>query len=280
MKPLATYTSFIKLEHTLFSIPLLFAGSFLAANEWPSLRVAFLVVLAGISARVVAMTLNRIIDRRIDKKNPRTANRHLPAGTMTLWEAWATVIVGLGVYLFAAWLLSDFCLKLSWIPILAFAAYPYFKRLTKWTHVGLGLVWSLVPLSGFFAVKPSIDGVFPAAMLGIFCVFWLAGFDIIYATLDEEFDRANGVFSLPAAWGSERAMKMSGLFHILAFAALLTLYMTWFSGPVTVMLLAVIGILLYLEQAFSHYVDLAFFQMNVAIGLVVLFFVMAGTKGV
>ncbi len=280
MKFLQKYAGFIKLEHTLFSIPLLFSGAYLAGNKWPSLRVTFLILIAGSSARVVAMTLNRIIDRHIDRKNPRTQSRHLATGAMKLWEAWITVFLSLAFYLFTAWLLSDFCLKYSWIPVIAFAAYPYFKRFTKWTHVGLGFVWALVPLGGFFAVNQTLVGIIPVIMLGVFCIFWLAGFDIIYATLDEKFDRESGVKSLPAAWGSERALKMAGTFHVLSFVILLALYGVWLSGPVTVMLLAMIGILLYLEQKFSNYVDLAFFQINAVIGFFVLFFVIAGIKGV
>lgn len=280
MKLIHKYASFVKLEHTLFSIPLLFAGAYCAGNQWPSFRITFLVVVAAVAARIVAMTLNRIIDRNIDGKNPRTKDRHLPSGTMALWEAWCTVLLGLMIYLLAAWLLSDFCLRLSWLPLVAFGVYPYFKRFTKWTHLGLGLVWSLVPLSGYFAVKSSIEGFFPVAMLSVFCVFWLAGFDIIYATLDEDFDRNNGVFSLPAAWGVAKALKASGWFHVLAFLTLAVLYTAWFSGPVTVMILGVIGVLLYLEQTFSRYVDLAFFQLNVVIGFAVFFFVVSGIKGV
>src|SRR5436190_17300641 len=142
MKSLQKYASFIKLEHTLFSIPLLFVGAYSAGRQWPSLRVTLLVILAAVTARIVAMTLNRIIDKKIDAKNPRTQERHLPSGKMALWEAWGTVFFGGAIYLFTAWLLSDFCLRLSWLPLIAFAAYPYFKRFTKWTHLGLGLVWS------------------------------------------------------------------------------------------------------------------------------------------
>lgn len=280
MTLLKKYASFIKFEHTLFSLPLLFAGAVLAENRWPSLRVSLLIVLAGAGARVVALTLNRIIDREIDKKNPRTMERHLSSGKMKLLEAWLLAALALAVYLLAAWSLSDFCLKLSWIPLVGFAAYPFFKRFTKWTHVGLGLVWSLVPLAGYFAVRPSVEGIWPAVCLGIFGIFWLAGFDIIYATADEESDRASGVHSLPAAWGARRALKASAWFHLLAFVALMMLYGIWMSGPLTVMLLVSIGILLFLEQKLSGYVDLAFFQINAVIGFVVLFFVISGTKGV
>ena len=129
-------------------------------------------------------------------------------------------------------------------------------------------------------MKPSWEGIGPAVALGIFSVFWLAGFDIIYATMDEAFDREAGVHSLPAAWGSKRAMRMSAIFHFLAFVVLVVLYGVWFAGPITVMLLGLAGILLFIEQWFAGYVDMAFFQINAAIGFVIFFFVLSGLKGV
>lgn len=273
------FAGFIKIEHTLFSLPLLFAGAYLAGHAWPSLRTSFLIVVAGASARVVAMGLNRIIDREIDRLNPRTQQRHLPSGAMSLLEAWAAVSVSLLLYLLSAWLLSDFCLRLSWIPLVAFASYPYFKRFTHWAHLGLGLVWSLVPLAGFFAVEPSLDGIGPAVLLGVFCLFWLAGFDIIYATLDEDFDREYGVYSLPAAWGRTKALRAAALFHLLSFFTLVFLYGVYLSGPLTVMLLTVVGLTMYVGQKFSSNVDFAFFQVNAFIGLAVLIFIFIGSKG-
>lgn len=280
MKPLHKYAAFIKLEHTLFSLPLLFAGVLLADKSWPSIRVVALIVLAGAGARAVALVLNRVIDRHIDGENPRTKNRHLASGQMALWEAYLIGGVGLVLYIWASAALSDFCLKLSWIPLVGFTAYPYFKRLTKWTHVGLGLVWSLVPLAGFFSVKPSVDGIAPAFFVAIFSVFWLAGFDIIYATQDEEFDREHGLHSLPAKMGTEKALKISALFHVAAFLILLFLYVGWLSGPVTVMMLFAAGLLLFFEQYLSAHIDFSFFYINIAIGFVVLFFIWAGVKGV
>ena len=274
------YATFVKLEHTLFSLPLLFAGAYLGGGRWPGLRTSILILVAGASARVVALGLNRIIDRDIDRRNPRTSGRHLASGEMNLLEAWGTVLVSLALYLLAAWLLSDFCLRWSWIPLVAFGAYPFFKRFTKWTHLGLGLVWSLAPIGGFFAVKPSLEGIEPALALAVFSVFWLAGFDIIYATADEESDRANGVHSLPAAWGSAKALRAAAAFHALAFLTLVYMYFWWLSGPITVMLLVVIGVLLYLEQRFSTYVDFAFFQVNSVIGFILFFFITSGLKGV
>jgi 4-hydroxybenzoate polyprenyltransferase len=280
MTTLRKYASFIKLEHTLFSLPLIFSGALIPRGEWPSVSTTLLIVLAGASARVVAMALNRIIDRRIDGINPRTRERHLASGAMKVWEAWVYVALSLAAYLLAAWSISSFCLRWSWVPLVGFVVYPYFKRFTKWTHLGLGFVWALVPAGGFLAVQPSLANAGPLLLLSVFCVFWLAGFDIIYATLDEDFDRQAGIYSLPACWGSQRALKTAALFHFLAFLALLLLYFIWFSGTITVMLLMVIGVLLYLEQQFSHYVDLAFFQINALAGFVVLFFVWSGVKGV
>ncbi|MCB4757230.1 MAG: putative 4-hydroxybenzoate polyprenyltransferase [Elusimicrobia bacterium] len=274
-----TYLEFLKIEHTLFSIPLLFAGAFLANGRWPSFRESFLILFAGVCARCVALTLNRIIDREIDRKNPRTKDRHIPSGRMKLFEAWLLMVLSLLVYLFVAWLLSDFCLKWSWVPIIGFSFYPYLKRFTRWSHLGLGLVWGLVPVAGFLAVKPSFHEIEATVMLGVFCIFWLTGFDIIYATLDEEFDRKFHLYSLPAALGSKRALKYSAFFHLLAFLCLVWIYINWFSGPITLMLLLINGILLYLEQEFSFKVDFAFFRVNAIIGFVVLLFVFSGIRG-
>jgi 4-hydroxybenzoate polyprenyltransferase len=276
---LKTYSSFVKLEHTLFSLPLFYAGALLAGKGWPSFRLTLLILLAGAGARVVALALNRIIDRHIDAKNPRTQDRHLSQGSMKVIEAGLVGAVGLVIYLFAAWLISDLCLKLSWVPLIGFTAYPFFKRFTKWTHVGLGIVWSLIPIAGFLAMGWSRNGFASVCVLAVFSIFWLAGFDIIYATLDEEFDRDSKLFSLPACWGAERALKTAGTFHLLAFLALVALYSIWFAGPVTVLFLMLIGVLLYAEYGLSHHVDLAFFKINTIIGFAVLLFVVSGIKG-
>jgi len=276
---LKTVTGFIKIEHTLFSLPLIFSGAFLAENSWPSLRLSVLMIYAGAGARVVALALNRIIDRHIDSQNPRTRDRHLSLGSLKLFEAWIITWGGLVLYLFSAWLISDFCLKWAWVPLVGFAAYPFFKRFTKWTHLGLGLVWSFIPAAGYLAVKPSLEGILPVLILGLFSVFWLAGFDIIYATMDEAFDREAGLFSLPACWGANKAIKAAGFFHLISFLVLVVMYGVWFSGPLTVMLLALIGILLFMEQRFSHHVDLAFFKINAVIGFAIFAFVISGSKG-
>jgi 4-hydroxybenzoate polyprenyltransferase len=270
MSSLARYARFVKVEHTFFSLPLLFAGAALAAHGFPSFRNVFLIIMAGFGARIVALALNRIFDARIDRLNPRTAQRELASGVMRFWEAWLLVCFGGAVYVFAAWRLNDLCFRLAWVPILAFAAYPLMKRLTRWSHVFLGAVWSLTPLGGFLAVRAGFRGSEPAWILAAFSLFWLAGFDIIYALQDEEFDRAHGLHSLPAQWGADRALVVSALFHALAFLCLVLLYVFYLTGPLTVLLLASCGALLYFEHRLAHNVDLAFFKINIATGFAVL----------
>ena len=276
MALLTRYARFVKIEHTLFSLPLLLAGAVLAARGWPSFRALFFILTAATGARIVALSLNRIIDVRIDRLNPRTADRELARGTMRLQEAWLLVVAGGGVYLASAWLLNPFCFRLSWLPLAAFALYPYMKRATHWSHLFLGGVWSLTPLAGYFAVRPRFQGSGPAWMLAAFSLFWLAGFDIIYALQDEEFDRAHGLHSLPAGWGGDRALKISGLFHGLAFLCLVVLYLFYLSGPLAVLLLVTCGVLLYFEHRMARDVELAFFKLNIAVGFFVFNLVIFG----
>src|SRR5688572_12725461 len=189
----AAYGRFVKVEHTLFSLPLLFSGAYLAAGQLPSGRLSFLIILAGFGARTTAFALNRIIDRQIDSRNPRTATRELPAGKMGLKEAWGVGLFGAAVYLYAAAAIAPICLYLSPVPIIVFAGYPYLKRFTAWAHLGIGLADALAPLGGWLAVNQSFSNVGPALWLGGFTFFWVSGFDVIYSTLDEKFDRESGI---------------------------------------------------------------------------------------
>ena len=279
MSVLRKYSDFIKLEHTLFSLPIIFAGVCLAETHWPPLRTIVLIILAATGGRVAAMTLNRIVDRKIDALNPRTSRRALASGAMKLWEAAIVLFLALGLYFVSAAALNPLCVKLAPIPLVGWILYPFFQRITHWTHLGLGVVWSCAPVAGFLAVKPAVQGLESAVVLAVFALFWLAGFDIIYALQDEDFDRANNIRSLPAAVGGTKALVYSAVFHGLAFAALIVLYSIWFSGTFTVMLLMLIGLLLYFEQKASANTPLAFFRINAAIGFVVFFFVLFGLLG-
>lgn len=273
---LTTWARFVKIEHTVFSLPMLFAGAWLAAGGFPGWRLLGLVVLAGFGARVVALGLNRIIDRKIDARNPRTVVRELPRGAMGVAEAWGVVAAGLVLYLVAAGLLGPICLLLSPIPLAVFVVYPTMKRFTPLAHFGVGLGLAVAPLGAFMAVRQSFDDSAPALLLGAFTLFWVAGFDIIYATLDEAFDRANGLHSMPSRFGKAAALRVSAFLHLAAFAALAVLVLWRLRTVPALLLLGVTGLLLALEHRQGRDVETAFFRINALLGFVVLALVMAG----
>jgi 4-hydroxybenzoate polyprenyltransferase len=276
---LGSYSRFVKMEHTLFSLPLLFSGAILATGHLPNFRLSGLIILAGFGARTAAFAFNRLIDRHIDRLNPRTLARELPAGKMTLAEGWAVGVFGIAVYVWAAWAIAPICFYLSPVPLLAFIVYPYLKRVTPLAHFGVGIADALAPLGGWMAAKQSFTDVGPALWLGAFTLFWVSGFDVIYATMDESFDRAQGLQSLPARYGKETALKISAGLHVLAFLSLIMLYASRFQSPVAMVTLAAIGGLLYLEHHLSDDVDLAFFKINAVLGFGILGFVATGVGG-
>ena len=269
--------SFIKIEHTLFSLPMIYSGVFLASREMPSIRLILLVLLAAIGARTVAMTLNRIFDRHIDAKNPRTQQRELPSGKLAMMHGYLVLAFGFIVYLGSARLISDFCLALSPIPLAAFTIYPYLKRFTALAHFGVGLGLAMGPLGGWFAVTGSTADFGTALILPLFTLCWATGFDIIYSTLDEEFDKAENLFSFPSRFGKVRALQISAALHVLAFGLLLILFVTTLHGLIAVPFLILSGLLLYLEQKKADDVELAFFKINIMIGFAVFAMVLAST---
>jgi 4-hydroxybenzoate polyprenyltransferase len=270
------YFNFVKIEHTLFTLPLIYGGLILGATGMPSLTLLLLVLVAAAGARTTAFALNRIIDRHIDKRNPRTQLRELPSGKMSLLEAIGVLIIGSSFYFGSAALISDFCLRLSPIPLVIFVVYPYMKRFTALAHIGVGLGMSMAPLGGYFAASPSFNHIFPALLLTFFTIFWGTGFDIIYATLDEAFDRREGLYSFVTRFGKDRALAYSALFHVLAFGCLVLLFFTtirtWYALPFLIMT----GALLLIEQQKAANVELAFFRINAGLGFVVFAMIVTG----
>ena len=264
---LKKYLNFIKIEHTLFSLPMIYSGVFLASHERPELSLLILVLAAAIGARLVAMTLNRIIDREIDKHNPRTMRRELPSGKMNLKESYGVLLFGFVLYLVSAKLISDFCFYLSPIPLIIFVIYPYLKRFTPLAHFGVGLGLAMGPLGGFFAVTGSFARFGEALLLPFFNLFWATGFDIIYSTLDEEFDKKAGLFSFPSRFGKKRALQISGVLHLLAFIVLAGLVFISLKAIIAVPFLLLSGFLLWLEQHKAEDVELAFFKINIVVGV-------------
>lgn len=272
------YGRFIKLEHTLFSLPILFSGSLLAQGGWPDGRTSLLVILAGAGARTLALALNRLIDYRVDAKNPRTSSRELVTGALSIFDALLVAILGLCIYLWAAGTINHFCLLWSWIPVLLFVVYPMLKRFTWLCHFGLGISWAMAPLAGWFAIRPGFEGSWPAWILALFSFLWTSGFDIIYATMDERFDREAGLFSLPARFGRRSALRAAALTHFLSFLTLVGLFFTTLSGTSAAFLCLFAGVLLLLEHMVVDHVDLAFFKINILTGFVVFAMVVLGLR--
>ncbi|HYM80380.1 MAG TPA: 4-hydroxybenzoate octaprenyltransferase [Candidatus Limnocylindria bacterium] len=291
LQRLRIYASFVRFEHTLFSLPLILAGVFSAAGPPMSLGRWVLVGVAAVGARSAALALNRLIDARLDALNPRTRSRELPAGRMRASEAWLLLAGSSAAYLAACAALGPWYLRVAAVPLAVFALYPYLKRVTPLCHFGVGAALALAPLAGFAAAHPDLRDWAPAALLAVFAFLWVSGFDIIYATLDEDFDRAHGVRSLVAWLGRKRALWASGMLHVAAFLVLVfavralsttaPLFIGWapWGYPALVVVLAGAGVLLYLEQRWAEDVNLAFFKVNVAVGFAVLAVVLLARVG-
>jgi 4-hydroxybenzoate polyprenyltransferase len=275
-KRLSNFFRFVKIEHTFFSLPMIFSGVFLSTKDLPRPSTVVLILIAATGARSVALALNRIIDREIDERNPRTMIRELPSGKMTYFEAVLVLIIGAVGYFGSAALISTFCLYLSPIPIVVFTLYPYMKRFTPFCHFGVGLGLAMAPLGGWFAVHPTLSGILPAALLGLFTFFWVSGFDVIYSTLDELFDRQEKLHSFTSRYGKVRALRYSGYLHFLAFVCLGLLFAFYIRAILALPFLILTGVLLYMENKKAEDVELAFFKINAFLGFSVLGMVVMG----
>jgi len=273
---LKKFLTFVKIEHTLFSLPLIYSGAFLAAKDPPSLTQLTLILTAAIGARTAALALNRIIDREIDRRNPRTSVRELPSGRMNVREASSVLAIGIAIYLISAASLSVFCLILSPLPLVIFTVYPYMKRFTVLAHFGAGLGLAMAPLGGWFAIQQSTENLLPGALLSLFTLFWVTGFDIIYSTLDELFDREQNLFSFVSRYGRTTAIRMTAFLHAAAFIVLALLFAVYIKAAAALPFLLLSGFLLYLEHKKAEDVELAFFKINAALGFVILGMVVAG----
>ncbi len=262
------WAEYLKIEHTLFALPLIYSGALLAERPL-SLRTAILILVAATGARTAALGLNRILDRQLDAENPRTAGRALPAGEITPVAAVSAAAGAFLVSLLAAAAISPKCLWLSPLVAGAFVGYPLLKRFTRWAHLGLGATLALGPVCGFYAVALDWRNSAPTLILATFTALWAAGFDIRYATLDEESDRRTGVFSLPAAIGSEAALGAAAGMHLAAFGALLLLYWTALEGFLSAAFVVLAGALFLVQHRARKGVEFAFFQVNAALAATV-----------
>ncbi len=205
----------IKFKLTIFAMPFAFMGAFLAADGVPHLRVLLWIIIAMVGARTCAMGFNRIVDRKFDKANPRTAARAIPAGDVKLTEAWSMVILAGLLFFVACYNLNQLTLILAPFALSLTLFYSLTKRFTSLCHIILGVALAFSPLGGWVAVSGSLQGFPYVLSLGV--LFWVAGFDTIYACLDADFDKKASLHSLPAKLGSKNAFRLAGIFHIIAF---------------------------------------------------------------
>ena len=280
---LSKWASFVKFSHTVFALPFALASMMLAARDqhgWPGWRVFLLVLAAMISGRTCAMAFNRIVDRRFDALNPRTAGRHLPAGAISMTSAVSLCLLSGAALVAASWMLNPLCFALSPVALFFICFYSLTKRFTDFTHVWLGTALAIAPVGAWLAVKggveflPMIDGklklshsAFVPMVLALSVLLWLFGFDIIYATQDYEFDRAQGLRSLVVRWGPKNALGVAFIAHLLLwillaiFGALAAFRLAYWLG------LMVIGALLLAEHLLARRrdtrsVNVAFFKLN------------------
>lgn len=208
----------VRFSHTVFALPFALAGALLARLEWPTLATLWWILVAMVGARSLAMALNRLIDADIDAKNPRTASRELPSGRLSSQQVVVFSAVSFLLLLLAVSQLPPLTWVLWPIPVIAFVLYPYTKRMTWLCHLALGLTIGLAPMGAWIAVTGSIA---PAAvLLWLAVAAWIAGFDIIYALLDIDFDRANGIRSVPERFGPDVALRITRLLHVAAIVLL------------------------------------------------------------
>lgn len=209
-----TFLEMIRFEHTIFALPFAFMGALLVDKGIPAGEDILWITLAMVGARTAAMSLNRIIDRHIDAQNPRTATRAIPKGLLSVREVWLYTIISFALLLLSAYQLSPLAFKLFPVAVIALSFYSFTKRFTWTCHLWLGLSLGLAPLGAWIAITNSFH-VAPI-LLGIGVLFWVAGFDIIYACDDYNFDKQYGIYSIPARFGIAKALTISSILHMLA----------------------------------------------------------------
>ena len=274
-----TVLEMIKFEHSVFALPFALTGALLAArfssHGWPTWKQLLWIVVAMVAARSAAMTINRIADLRYDKENPRTAQRALPAGALSVGFAWAFTLGAVAVFLIAAWQLNPLALKLAPVALAVLFFYSFTKRFTHWSHLYLGFALGISPAAAWIAITGRLDA--RMLILSAAVTLWVGGFDVLYACQDLDFDRRAGLFSVPKRFGIARALLIARVMHV-TVVALLAWLAASFRLPWPAWLgIAVVATLLAYEHSLVKANDLskldaAFFTMNGYISISFLFF--------
>jgi len=279
---LARYVNFVKLPHTVFALPFALTGVVLASRVRPvTAPMVVWVVLAFTAARFAAMGFNRIADRHIDARNPRTQMREIPSGAMSVAEASASVTVASAVFLFAAWRINPLCLALSPFALAWVLFYSFTKRFTRWAHLVLGLGLGIAPAGGYLAVTGQwSDPWWLLPALAVAVMTWVGGFDIFYALPDTEFDRSLGLHSVPATMGAGRALAVARVLHATTVLALAAAGVGAHAGWLYFAGVAVAAAILAYEHSLvsaedQSRLDAAFFGMNGILSVTFFVFVLA-----
>ncbi len=271
-----TFLNLIRFEHTLFALPYAVAGAVLGAGGVPHWETALWILVAMVGARTAAMAFNRLVDRRLDAANPRTASRPSANGQVGPVFLTMATLISSAVFIAAAWRLNSLCLALSGPTLVVLLAYSLTKRFFSGSHFVLGLALGLSPVGAWVAVRGELgEESLPALLLGLCVLFWTAGFDILYACQDEEHDRTHGLFSVPASVGRHGAFMIARACHILVPLLLVAvgwagdLSLIWYTAVATIAVLLVVEHRLVGEGDLSR-LNQAFFTVNVVIGFVVM----------
>ncbi|HXU17818.1 MAG TPA: UbiA-like polyprenyltransferase [Terriglobales bacterium] len=276
LKSLAATLEMIKWEHSVFALPFALCGAMLAAGGWPSFHQLLWIVIAMVAARSAAMSFNRLADASIDAANPRTQTRALPAGILTHGFVRSFVLFSAALFLLAAWELNRLAFLLSPVALAVLLLYSYTKRFTRWSHVVLGFALGIAPAAAWIAVRGSLDG--RILLLTAAVTFWVAGFDVLYACQDLDFDRSAGLHSIPRYCGVGRSLWIARLFHALMLALLLLLVWAFALGAIAITGVGAVLLLIAYEHSLVSKDDLsklnaAFFAMNGVISVVFFVFV-------
>jgi 4-hydroxybenzoate polyprenyltransferase len=274
LKNIATTLEMIKIEHTLFALPFALLGAVLAAQGLPTTMQLLWIILAMVGARSTAMAFNRIADKDYDAQNPRTQMRAIPAGALSVAFVFLFTMVAAALFLFAAAMLNRLTLILAPVALASVILYSYTKRWTLLSHLVLGWCLAIAPTGAWVAIRGALDSSIPL-LLSLVVMLWTAGFDVLYACQDQDFDREVGLHSIPARFGIARALWLARLLHVGAFAALVALYFTANLGLIAVIGLVATAALLIYQHTLVRADDLsrlnaAFFTTNAFVSIILL----------
>ncbi len=288
LREIKKWLEFVKFSHTIFALPFALASMLIAARDnygWPGAGTFLLILAAMVCARTCAMAFNRIVDRKFDGENPRTSVRHLPSGKISVASAWTLWGVSAAGLVAVSWLLNPLCFYLSPVALFVVCFYSLTKRFTDFTHIYLGIAIALAPIGAWIAVRGDFhlipeggsfnDGCLAPLLLAVAVVFWLIGFDVIYAIQDYEFDRKHGLHSIVVRWGPKNALRAAFLSHTVmllllgVFGLLCGFRVAYFVG------LGLIMIAVLFEHFIArirkmNWVQNAFFRLNAVISIIFL----------